>query len=112
MAATLKSQPLILTYDDYLRFPNDGKRYEIFEGEVEMNPAPLVIHQRISRKLEFILLTYIEKNNLGEIFDAPVDVILSRTNVVQPDLVFVAKERSSIIAERGIFGAPDLVVEI
>jgi Uma2 family endonuclease len=101
----------IWTYEDYLEL-DDGIRYEIIKGELSMVPAPSLYHQRLSRKIEMIFIEYIEKHNLGEIFDAPVDVILDEQNTVQPDIVFVASENSHILKYKGIFGAPDLIVEI
>lgn len=103
---------LRFTYDDYAQLPSDGKRYEVINGEVIVTPAPTTIHQRISRKLEYRLEEHVTKYDLGEIFDAPCDVILSEYDIVQPDLFFISNERSSIITEKNIQGAPDLVIEI
>ncbi|MEW5803520.1 MAG: Uma2 family endonuclease [bacterium] len=110
------SEPLyeedIWTYQDYLELPNDGKIYEIIGGTLLMAPAPTTKHQKVSRNLEFFIWDYVRKNRLGEIYDAPIDVIFDKLNVVQPDLVYVARKRAHIIKEKGIFGAPDLIVEI
>jgi Uma2 family endonuclease len=100
------------TYTDYLGLPDDGTRCEIFEGERVMTPAPFVRHQEVSRRLERALEDFVLPRGLGRIFDAPCDVILAPDTVVQPDVFFVAKSRESIIRERGIFGPPDLVVEV
>ncbi|MCS6937489.1 MAG: Uma2 family endonuclease [Candidatus Bipolaricaulota bacterium] len=105
-------QRIVLTYEDYLRLPNDGKRYEILEGEIVVSPSPVTKHQRISRNLLAILHHHVAQHKLGEVFSAPTDVVLSRTNVVQPDLFFVSHARQKIITEKNIQGAPDLVVEI
>ncbi len=102
----------LATYDDYLTLPDDGNRYEIIGGELLMSPSPVTIHQRISIKLTTHLNTYVEKNDLGEVFVAPFDVIFSMTDVVQPDILFITKERSQIITEKNIVAAPDLIVEI
>lgn len=99
------------TYQDYLRTPED-KRYELIGGELIMVPAPRPRHQRISGRLEFLLRSYIEKNNLGEIFDAPCDVVFDEENVLQPDILFISKERQEIVTEDNIKGAPNLVIEI
>jgi len=99
------------TYADYLKTPDD-ERYELIEGELLMTPSPVTRHQRISRKIEFMLEKYITESDLGEVFDAPFDVYLDAENVVQPDLLFVLKERMDIIGEKNIQGAPDLVIEI
>lgn len=108
----MSTQTILFTYDDYLTLPNDGKRYEIIEGELFMTPAPEIEHQRVSRKLERLIDEYVTANNLGEVFDAPVDLILSMTDVVQPDIVFISAERSHTITKKNIIAAPDLVVEI
>jgi len=99
------------TYQDYLKLPEET-RYELIEGELVMSPSPTTKHQRISRKLEFLLEKYVTENNLGEVFDAPCDVYLDEENVVQPDLFFISRERADIITEKNIQGAPDLVIEI
>jgi len=101
-----------LTYEDYLTFPDDGRRYEIIEGELFMTPAPATKHQQISLHLEMALYPHLRKNKLGSLFHAPCDVVFSETNVVQPDIFFVSTERSSIITEKNIQGAPDLIIEI
>ena len=99
------------TYEDYKHTPED-KRYELLDGELIMVPAPKVTHQRGSRKIGTPLNIFVEENDLGEVFYAPTDVVLSNTDVVQPDILFVSKERSYIITEDNIRGAPDLVVEV
>ncbi|MFN3533169.1 MAG: Uma2 family endonuclease [Candidatus Brocadia sp.] len=99
------------TYEDYLK-TSDDKRYELIDGELLMTPSPAPRHQRISRKIEFVLEKFVTKNDLGEIFDAPCDVYLDEENVVQPDILFILKDRLNIIGEKNIQGAPDLVVEI
>ncbi len=99
------------TYEDYLR-THETKRYELIEGELIMTPSPAPSHQRISRKIEFILETFVTENNLGEVFYAPCDVYLDNENVVQPDILFISKDRLHIIGEKNIQGALDLVIEI
>ncbi len=105
-------QRVVLTYDDYLHLPNDGKRYEILEGEIFVSPSPATKHQIVSANLLSILHQYVHKHKLGQVLAAPMDVVLSRTNVVQPDLLFVSKARKNIVTEKNIQGAPDLIVEI
>ena len=100
------------TYEDYLLFPEDGKRYEIIEGDRFVTPAPVPAHQRVSRNLEFILESFTRKTGAGEVFHAPVDVVLSDTDVVQPDLLIVGKDQADIVGEKNISGAPYLVAEI
>ena len=101
-----------LTYEDYLQFPDDGKRHEIIEGDHYMTPAPRTKHQRISRRLLVALSGFAASRRLGEVFAAPFDVVLSDENVVQPDLLFVSAARADIVTEDNVQGAPDLIVEI
>ena len=107
----MKQANIRFTYSDYLLLPED-KRYEILDGELYMVPAPNIKHQRLSKRLETILIHQVESGGLGEIFHAPCDVILSDENVVQPDIFVVRKERAGIVGEKNIQGAPDIVIEI
>lgn len=111
-----KPQPpageIILTYDDYLNLPDDNNRYEILEGVLYVTPSPTTRHQRVSRNLGYLLFDHVLDNDLGEIFFAPYDVILSDISITQPDLIFISHERQHIITEANVRGAPDLVVEI
>ena len=99
------------TYDDYLKTPDD-KRYELIEGELYMTPSPITNHQRISGRIEFELRKFVLENDCGEVFDAPYDVYFDDENVVQPDILFISKDRLNIIGDKNLQGAPDLVIEI
>ena len=99
------------TYEDYRNTPED-KRYELLDGELVTMPSPKEIHQRLSMNLGVSLHLFVDENGLGRVYVAPFDVVLTDTDVVQPDLMFVSNERSHIITEDNIRGAPDLVVEI
>lgn len=101
-----------MNYADYVKIPADGRRHEIIEGEWYMTPAPDVGHQRVSGKLERLLDEHVTRLGLGEVFHAPIDVVLSDADIVQPDIIFVSSERKAIITEPNIQGAPDLVIEI
>ncbi len=103
---------LKLTYDDYLNLPDDGKRHEIVDGEHFMTPAPQTRHQIASRNLQRVLDRFVSERDLGEVLDAPIDVVLSDTTVVQPDLIFIRRERQHIIKRNFIEGPPGLIVEI
>ena len=102
----------LYTYQDYLTLPDDGKRYEVIEGELYMSPAPAVTHQIILKRLLYMIEDFLVQNPLGELLPAPTDVILSEINVLQPDLLFVARENYEILTHENVRGAPDLVVEI
>ena len=101
-----------LTYRDYCLLPEDGRRYELMEGDFFESPAPSTDHQTVSRRLLFELMRQLEHPGLAYVFNAPVDVILEDTSVVQPDLVVVAANRKQLVTKRAIEGAPDIAVEI
>ncbi len=101
-----------LSYEDLRQIPPDRNRYELIEGELFVTAAPNTEHQRKVGRLYRLLAEYVDKNGLGEVFVAPFDVVLDPGTVLQPDIVFVSKTRSSIIKEAGTGGAPDLVVEV
>jgi Uma2 family endonuclease len=100
------------TYDDYLLFPEDGKRHELIDGDHYVTPAPMTKHQRASGNLSGLLYAHLHRTKAGRYFTAPTDVVLSDLDVVQPDLLFVSAARVSIITEKNIQGPPDLVIEI
>jgi Uma2 family endonuclease len=100
-----------LTYDDYLLFPDDGQRHELIDGEHYVTPTPILPHQRVLGNLYFAIRGYLESHKLGEVFMAPLDVILSKHDVVEPDLLYVSNERRDILGQ-WVHGAPDLAVEI
>ena len=103
---------VILTYADYAALPDDGRRYELHEGELTVTPAPGIQHQRVTGNLFVTLRQHVFAHGLGEVFIAPVDCILSDMSVVQPDIVFVDGQHASRVSERGIEGAPTSVVEV
>jgi Uma2 family endonuclease len=103
---------LKLAYEDYLALPNNGKQYQIVEGDLFTAPAPGVQHQRLVRRLIILLDRIARENNLGEVFAAPIDVLLSPMDIVQPDVVYVASNNAGIITAQNIQGAPDLLIEV
>lgn len=100
-----------VTYDMYAEMTDDGARYEILDGSLAlMSPGPSSMHQAVSGELEFILKQSCKSEYV--LFHSPLDVILSPTNVLQPDILMIHRSRLHIVTKRGIEGAPDLVVEI
>lgn len=99
------------TYDDYVAI-DDDKRYELIEGELYMVPSPGFCHQTVSMNISHPLKKFVKINNLGTVLYAPFDVVLSETDVVQPDIIFVSKERMGLMTEKNLRGAPDLAIEI
>ena len=100
------------TYEDYLGFPDDGNRHEIIDGEHYVTPAPLTKHQRILANLLGHLYPHCSHTKAGLVLAAPTDVVFSKTDIVQPDLLFVAKNREHIVTRENIQGAPDFIIEI
>jgi len=111
IAVVVHSPRIKLTYEDYANTPDD-ERYELIDGELILSPSPRTAHQRADIRLGSRLHMFVDERDLGEVFMAPIDVVLSDNDVVQPDLVFVSTEREYIITDLNIQGAPDLVVEI
>src|SRR5437763_16376909 len=105
-----------LTYRDYEALPNDGRRYEIHDGELCVTPAPSLEHQIISARLSFHLMKWVEAHPGGLLLYAPLDVILAdrpdETTIVQPDILYIAPDRMGLTSRRGVEGGPTLAVEI
>ena len=101
-----------LTYEEYRHFPDDGRRHEIIDGEHYVSPVPGTRHQSVSRHIQFALYREIEETGRGYVFNAPTDLQLAETDVVQPDLIVVLAHHLEIILPSRIRGVPDLVVEI
>lgn len=101
------------TYSEFARLPSEGStRHEVIEDELVVTPAPTLRHQRIATDLVTLLNTFIQEHGLGEVYSAPVDVLLAEGDYLEPDIVFVREERSDLLSDRGVEGPPDLVVEI
>ena len=100
-----------LTYEDYAKTPDD-ERWELIDGELFRMPSPNIAHQTASLQLTLRVASFVQERDLGIVFAAPTDVVLSDTDTVEPDLLFISKERMGIITRLNVQGAPDLVVEI
>lgn len=110
--ALLAGPPRKLGYEEYLVLPNDGRRHEILDGVQFVSPAPRPWHQTVSRRLQFALYVQLELPGRGQVFNAPIDVILGPNDIVQPDLVFLTTDQAGLVTDRAIEGAPALLVEI
>jgi Uma2 family endonuclease len=108
----LKTAPRPLTVHDYREMPEGPPFYQLIEGELEMSPSPNREHQDILTNIFGAFVRYLDKYPGGRVYVAPLDVYLTDLNVYQPDLLFVSKDRKSILTDQGTEGAPDLVVEI
>jgi len=102
-----------LTYDDFVLIPDDGMRHEIIDGIHFVTASPNIRHQRLLGRLYFAIESAVRaRPGTGQVFLAPFDVVLSRWDVVEPDLLFVAHDQSEILTAANVQGAPALVVEI
>ncbi len=91
---------------------SEEKRYEILQGNLYLVAPPGTNHQKISLNLASAILRYVRESNLGVVLAAPYNVVLSEQNILQPDILYVRKERAGIIGRLNLRGAPDLVIEI
>lgn len=102
-----------MTADDYLALAEDGRRYQLFDGElVEMTPGPSVRHQLVLQRLFLRLHEHDSEGAMGTLLVSPVDVILGPRTVVQPDLIFISAARAAALDMDRVRIAPDLVVEV
>jgi len=130
MICSMKVAQGRLTYPELRLLPDNGRGYELIEGEVYLNgekihldalidasecpvtPSPSEKHQRVSGNLFASIHPHVKSHRLGKVYHAPFDVVLGEHNALQPDLVFVSAARVGIVGPEYIVGAPDLVVEI
>lgn len=104
----IKEQPL--TYDDYAAI-DDDTRYELVAGHLElMSPSPSPKHQLVASEI-YKQIDFDCRKDYVALF-APIDVILSPSDVRQPDIVLLSRQRMDILTNRGIEGPPDLMIEI
>jgi Uma2 family endonuclease len=102
-----------LTYDDFVLFPDDGKRHELIDGEHYVTPSPNRSHQQILGDLHGFLWTYLQAHPIGHVFVAPFDVVFSNFDVVEPDLLYMSNvTAATVLTDKNVRGVPDLVVEI
>ena len=102
-----------LTYDDFVHFPDDGRRHELIDGEHYVTPSPNTKHQRVSGTLHALIWSYLDAHPIGQIFHAPFDVVFTRFDVVEPDILYLSNERAdAVLTEAHVTGAPEIVIEI
>jgi Uma2 family endonuclease len=102
-----------LTYDDFVRFPDDGKRHELIDGEHYVTPSPNESHQRILGNLYLSIGNWLATNRIGRVYFAPFDVVFSHFDVVEPDLLYLSHARAAeALTPANVRGVPELVVEV
>jgi Uma2 family endonuclease len=102
-----------LTYDDFVLLPDDGKRHEIIDGEHYVTPSPNVRHQVLVLRLAYELQHYCRSQpQAGQVFAAPLDVLLSPYDIVEPDVFVVTGDQAGILTEKNVQGPPALVIEV
>ena len=102
-----------LTYDDFVLFPDDGKRHELIDGEHYLTPSPNRKHQKVSGNLHLLIGNWLEEHSIGQVFYAPFDVVFSQFDVVAPDLLYMSNERAAdVLTKANVQGTPELVIEI
>ena len=101
-----------LTYEDFLQLPDDGKRHEIIDGVHYVTASPVPRHQLIVGNLHNIIKNFLRQHDLGEVFLSPLDVLFTDFDIVEPDLIYLSRERWSVVTEANLQGSPDLVVEV
>lgn len=111
MSRSMAQAHVKLGLEDYLLFPDDGRRHELVDGEHVVTAAPTGRHQLLVMRLGSALFELTKTHRLGLVLPAPTDVVLSPHDVVQPDLLFIAAPRLEIVGAR-IAGAPELAVEV
>jgi Uma2 family endonuclease len=107
------SSDVKLTYDDFVLFPDDGMRHELIDGEHYVTASPNTKHQRVSGNLYWLLRRYLEQHPIGQVYYAPFDILFSRFDVVEPDLLYMSNARAAeILTAQHVKGSPELIVEI
>ena len=102
-----------LTYEDFLLFPDDGKRHELIDGEHFVTPSPNTKHQVVLGNLHFFVRSWLEANPIGRVFFAPFDIVFTQFDVVEPDLLYMSNARAeTILTSKHVTGAPEIVVEV
>ncbi len=108
----MPSAARLYSVEDVRALPDDGNRYETIAGELFVTPAPSRRHQTVLAELTYVLTSYVKRHRLGHVWFAPLDVVFGPRTLVDPDLLFLHSDRSSLATEQEIVGPPDLVVEV
>jgi Uma2 family endonuclease len=98
---------------DIYRMLPEGTRCEVVFNELSMSPSPTSEHQLLLSDLHALLYNFLKQTKAGKVIPAPMDVYLQDSiSVVQPDLLVILNEHLDYIKPDGVYGAPDLIIEI
>jgi len=101
-----------LTYEDYVKLPDDGKRYEIIDGELFVNPSPIPRHQWIVVNVVAAFHSWFRAHGGGRVFVSPLDVLLEEHSIVQPDVIVIRSDRAGVVGKKNVQGPPHLAIEV
>jgi Uma2 family endonuclease len=101
-----------MTSEEFFRYAPEDQKAELIDGVMTVHSPPLVIHEKLFRFLFRLLAAYAEDHDLGEVLGSRTPVELDVDQIYEPDILFVTRERADIVESKGVFGAPDLVIEI
>ena len=103
----------LMSVAEYFNTPETSLPMELVYGVLRVADAPFAQHQAAVGDFYLALATHVREHNLGEIWLSPIDVLFDaeKALILQPDLLFISKERSHIVTDR-VRGIPDMVVEI
>jgi Uma2 family endonuclease len=88
-------------------------RHELIDGEHYVTPSPNRKHQKVSGNLHLLIAGWLEEHPIGQVYYAPFDVVFSKFDVVEPDLLYVSNERAAeVLTQANVQGAPEIVIEI
>jgi Uma2 family endonuclease len=108
----VNASPQQATYSHLVSWPDDGRRYELYDGEVYVVPAPMPRHQIALIEIHQCVYRYAQRNG-GLVLVAPIDIVFDELNVLQPDIaLFSAARRHHVQLDSAIRVPPDLVVEV
>lgn len=101
------------TYQEFARLPISGTtRYEVIDDELVVTPSPSARHQEAVTNLVTELNRFARTHGFGKVYTAPLDVLFTEGDYVEPDILFVRSDHLDLVTERGVEGPPDLVVEV
>ena len=102
-----------MTAEEFAALPQGPPYFQLVDGELFFMATPSVLHQEIVGNLYFAIKSHLRANpGLGRVIISPSDVRLDESNVFEPDIYFVSRDRAGIMTEQGTSGAPDLVIEV